>query len=286
MVLILADTPRDGEAIRRAAGGTARVVESTPELTDHGASADCLIIACRRRFPGDRVQLLREVARTLPWVPLILVTDREAGAARLLRDLPVSAVVWFSDLEAHLQPRIELARGTATLWHMAESFRRSAAPPALRRALIHSLRRATSRPVLTVRQLALAVGRSPVTLFQQFGALARGRTTLNRFLSALLLFRAHQLRETGLSWKAVCERLGVRRDTLNRKAKAWPGRSLTDLERMNSEELLLTLTADHLRPLFDPALPGAGGRHPPPTAPPGTDTAPSAGPPAPPDPPN
>ena len=281
MVLILADTSRDGEAIRRAAGGTARVVESTRELTDHAGSADCLIIACRRRFLSDRVELLHEVARKLPWAPLILVTDREAAVARLLRDLPVSAVVWFSDLETDLQPRIEVARGTATLWRMAESFRRSTAPPALRRALIYSLRRATSRPVLTVREMAVAVGRSPVTLFQQFGALARGRTTLNRLLSALLLFRAHQLRETGLSWKAVSERLGVRRDTLNRKAKAWPGRSLTDLERMNSEELLLALSTDHLRPLFDPALPGAGGRHPPPTAPPATGPAPSAEPPAP-----
>ena len=264
IVLILADGCRDAETVRRAAGGAARVVDSARELTDGDGRFDCLIVACRGSSLEDRLELLRQMARRRPWVPVILITDREAGVARRLRGLSVSGLVWFSDLETQLQPRVEMALGTAALWHTAEAFRRSGAPPALRAALVHGLRQAASRPVLTVRELAAAVGRSPVTLFQQFGALAAGATTLNRLLSALVIFRAHQLRETGLAWKAVSERLGIRRGTLNRKAKAWPGRPLTDLERMSAEELLDALYADHLRPLFDPALSGAGGRHPPP----------------------
>ncbi len=84
VILILADSPRDADRIRRAVAGTVRVVETPSELTADQDPADCIIVGCRKRFLREKISLLMEIRRRLPWVPLILVTDREAHSARLL----------------------------------------------------------------------------------------------------------------------------------------------------------------------------------------------------------
>ncbi|WP_423928302.1 hypothetical protein [Candidatus Palauibacter sp.] len=138
MILILADSPRDADRIRRAVAGTVRVVETPSELTADQDPADCIIVGCRKRFLRKKISLLMEIRRRLPWVPLILVTDREAHSARLLAGVRLAALVWFDELH-RLQPRIEAARGTTALAHLAETIRRSSVPAALRRALVYGL---------------------------------------------------------------------------------------------------------------------------------------------------
>lgn len=250
MIRILADTSRDAERINQAIGGMGRVVEVASEFATLDSDLDCLIVGCRKRFLGDRLDLLTELEQRLPWVPVILVTERDVGVARLLISVRVSALVWFADVRTQLQSRIETARNTGALMHLAQTARQSALPPALRRALVHSLSQGARKPVRNVSELADAVRCSPVTLFQEFRGRSNGGTTFNRFLGALVVLKAHQLRDSGLNWKTVSARLGFDRGTLNRKSKTWPGCTLSELERMRPNELLQQFVAEHLESLL------------------------------------
>lgn len=259
MIGVLADTTRDAELMRGAVVGGVRVIHTANDLAATDLGIECLVFSCRSGLLAERIALLREVERKLPWVPVILVTDREIAIARLLSRVQVADLVWFEDVESQLAARIESACGASALLQMAEKIRRSTAPPALRSAVAYSLREARRTPVRNVQALAAAVGCAPVTLFQQFQARARGRTTLNRFLGALAVLRAQQLRATGAKWKHVGAQLGLPRETLRRKAKRWPGCNLLDLERIPPDQLLAAFASEHFAPLLDAPRSDAGG---------------------------
>ena len=251
MIGILADTRADTRLLQRAVGGVARVFHTAGELTATELDIECLVLSSRSRLLSERIPLLREIERKLPWVPVILVTDREIAIAPVLSRVQVADLVWFEDVQRRLATRIESARGASALVQLAERVRRSTAPAALRSALVHSLIETRRVPIHNVQQLAAAVGYSPVTLFQQFRARARGRTTLSRFLGALAILRAQELRRTERTWKNVSARLGLPRASLGRKSKRWPGCTLSQLERIAPQQLLAAFVSEHLNPLLD-----------------------------------
>lgn len=255
MIWILADTRSDAERIRRAVGGAAHVIETANELEANEGRINCLVVGCRSQVLPEKVGLLMEIEWKVPWVPLILVTDREASSARLLSNVRISTVVWFDKLQTQLQLRIEAALGTTALAHLAEKIRGSSMPPALRRALVHSLRQAGHSPVRNVTELASAVRRSQVTLSRAFSAQVDGATTLSRFLGGLVILRAQQLRLSGASWKEVSYRLGFDRGTLNRKSRRWLRHSLSELERVAPDRLLSAFVEQYVRPLLDEIVP-------------------------------
>ncbi|WP_420441652.1 hypothetical protein [Candidatus Palauibacter sp.] len=237
MILVLADTPLDAREISGAVGGSVRVVDSTRELTAEGEEVETVIVGCRSRRLRERIDLLARLERERPWVPVVLVTDPDPDVAKLLVRVRVSALVWFPELRTRLQSRLDAARATAGLFCLAESVGRSELPRALRRALAYAVRQAASRPVRNVRELAEVVGCTPVTLFQQFGAHAGGETTLARFLGGLAILRVHELRRSGLHWKCVTARTGIRRATVNRRVRTWPGCTFEELGRIAPDQL-------------------------------------------------
>ncbi len=247
--------PGDAERINDAIGGAGRVLDVANKVIADDADIDCLIVAWRGHFSAEMLVRLGEIERRIPWVPVILVTDREGSALRPLRSMRAFALVRFADLQNELQSRIEAARSTAALWHLAEAVRRSTLPPALRLALVRSLRQGVRRPFRNVAELADAVQRSPVTLFQQFRQRVAEPATLNRLLGGLVVLRARQLRDSGLEWKTVSTRLGIHRSTLNRKSKTWPGCTLSDLERISPDQLLAAFATEHVGPLLEGRTP-------------------------------
>ena len=251
MIRILADMPGDAERINDAIGGSGRVLDVANRVIEDDADIDCLVVAWRRQFSPEMLDRLEEIERRIPWVPVVLVTDREGSALRLLRSTRAFALVRFADLQNELQSRIEAARSTAALWHLAEAVRRSTLPPALRRALVRSLRQGARRPFRNVMELADAVHCSPVTLFQQFRQRVAEPATLNRLLGGVVILRARQLRDSGLDWKTASARLGIHRGTLNRKSKTWPGCTLGDLDRIAPDQLLAAFATQHVRPLLE-----------------------------------
>lgn len=250
MIGILAGTAEDAERIRRAADGDVRIVKTKDELRACCDGLDCLIVGCRSGSLWKRTQLLSELEQELPLVPIILVTDRDLNVARVLCGVKLSALVWFDDLRTRLQSEIETACHTTALSHLADVIRRSALPAALRTALAYSLRAARSMPVRSVEDLAHAVHRSPATLSQHFRTHTTGATTLSRFLGALVLLRAHQLRLSGTSWENAARQLGFVRATLTRKCRRWPGCTLGRLELVAPNLLLAAFVAEYVQPLL------------------------------------
>lgn len=248
MIKILADSPNDARRIAAAVGGKAKIVRNADEFTNGDGHVECLILGCRHPMPAERIELLWHIERSALWIPLILVTDREPAAARRLRDVKTSAIVWFADLGIKLAPEIEAARGSVPLLRLAEQVEEMTLSPALRTALAYGLRAATDRPVRSVKELAAAVRYSPITLSKAFSGWQHGRTTLSQFLEALVILRAKQLRSLGMNWKGVSARLGFARETLQRKSKRWTGRTLVQLEQVPPDRLLTALVEQYLRP--------------------------------------
>ncbi|MYA18292.1 MAG: hypothetical protein F4Z28_16785 [Gammaproteobacteria bacterium] len=218
---------------------------------------ECLILGCRHPILAKTIGLLRDIERKRLWTPLILVTDRQPEAVSRLSDVKTSAVVWFADLQTELPLEIEAARGSVPLLRLAEQAGEATLPPSLRTALPYSLRAVTDLPVRSVKELAAAVSYSPITLSKAFSNWRDGRTTLSRYLEALVILRASQLRSSGMNWKSVSARLGFARETLQRKSKRWPGCTLVQLEKAPPDRLLAALVEQFLQPP-QPGDPKAG----------------------------
>jgi len=260
MINVLAGSESDAALIARAVGNTARVVADAAEFTNGDGPVECLILGCRHPLPAKTIGLLRDIERKRLWMPLILVTDREPEVLRRLSDVKASAVVWFADLQTELPLEIEAARGSVPLLRLAEQAAEATLPPSLRTALPYSLRAATDRPVRSVKELTAAVRYSPITLSKAFSDWQGGRTTLSQYLEALVILRARQLRSSGMNWKSVSPRLGLARETLQRKSKRWPGCTLVQLEKVPPDRLLTALVEQFLQPRRPGDPPEPGGR--------------------------
>lgn len=251
MIRVVADSSSDAALIADAVGGAAELLNGVGPFRRGDSRVECVVLACRPPVPPARLTLAREIEREVPWVPIIFVTDPAPGVARWLAESGVSDIVWFENIQTELRPRIETLCRTAVLFGLAEEVDGSALSPALRSALSYSIRAAADRPVRSVKTLAEALGRAPVTLSQAFRKSVAGDATLSQFLSALVILRAHQLRTSGLSWEVVGERLRFTRPTLHRKSKQWPGRTLKELARTPRQHLLAAFVADHMQPLLN-----------------------------------
>ena len=255
MIRVLADSPHDAALIEALLRGTAQVVSGFSQFVNGDGPVECLILGCRSQRLGKTTGLLKDLERTMPWVPLILVTDRDPDVARRLRDVRVSDIVWFEDLATGLQPSVDevmdAGRARVPLLRLATEVEGLTLPPAIRSALAYGLRSAISLPARSVTELAAALRRSPGTLSQEFRASVTSEVDLCLFLGALVILRAHQLRTSGHPWEAVGRRLGFTRTTLHRKSKKWPGVTLKELADTAHGELLARFASDFERPILN-----------------------------------
>lgn len=251
LIRIFARSTGDAERVHSAVDGPVTVVRDAAAVTtDEASGTTCLIVACRSWVVPQTLGLLREIERTLPLIPVILVTDRDSAVARWLSDVRVSALVWFDELEAQLPHEIERVRTNSGLSHLASVIRRSGLPLLLRTGLSTAATKAQSTPIRCAGELARAMRCSPVTLSQQFADATARATTLNRFLGSLVLLRAQQLRLSGLNWESVSAIVRFARPTLTRKSQRWPGCTLRELECMDPDQLFAAFCQQFVRPLL------------------------------------
>lgn len=250
MIKIIVESSHDATLIEDAVDNwPVRIVSDIDRLPGDD-DVECLILGSRAQNLARWVGPLGKIERDWPGVPIIVVTDSEPEVALQLSSIRVAAVVWFEDLQSELGPAIRAVRGVDHILRLAGQIEEATLPPSIRAALAYGLRMATDRPVPRVRKLASAVRSSDVTLSQQFRESVGGRTTLARFLRALVILRGHQLRSSGLGWDRVAGRLRLPRQTLHRQSKEWPGRTLSELATMSRGELLARFVSDFVRPLL------------------------------------
>lgn len=249
MIRIFTDSSDDAKLIEKAVGRRGQVYWSGG-IADRDAQVECVILGVRSPVPPGRLELVRQIGREMPWVPVILVTDPARDAVRWLRERRVADIVWFEELQTELRPRVEAQCRTTVLFGFAEEIEREALPPTLCRGLADSLRHATDQPVRNVKKLAQILGCSTVTLSQGFRARVSGDATLSQFLNALVVLRAHQLRNSGLTWKSVGRTLGFARSTLYEKSSHWPGLTLKHLARVPRSHLMAKFDSDYMQRLL------------------------------------
>ncbi|MYE33901.1 MAG: glycosyltransferase family 1 protein [Gemmatimonadales bacterium] len=251
MIHIVVDSSYDAASIENAVDGPARIVTDIDCLAGDDVGVGCLILGCRARNLARWVGPLEKIRADWPGVPVIVVTDPDPEVALQLSGIAVSAVVWIEDLPNMLHSAIQAACAEDHGLRLARDVEESTLSPSLRSALGHGLRAATTdRPVRSVRELASAVRYSHVTLSQEFRKSVAGRTTLARFLRALVILRAHELRSSGLVWDRVAGRLWVPRPTLHRQSMRWPGCTLGQLAATSRQHLLAQFARDFARPLL------------------------------------
>ena len=250
MIWVLADSSEDATLIEEAVDGAVRVLNGSSGLAGRDGQIECVVLGFRSPVLPGRLQLVRQIGREMPWVPVILVTDPTPDAARWLRERHVSDIVWFEEVKTELDRRVETRCRTGVLFAFAEEIESSRLPPTLRRGVAHSLRAATDHPLRNVKELAHVLGRSPVTLSQAFRTRVSSDATLSQFLNALVVVRAHQLRKSGLTWESVGRTLGFTRPTLHSKSKRWPAQTLKHLARVPRGRLMTKFGSDYIQPLL------------------------------------
>ena len=126
MIAIFAASSRDARLIPEAVGDEICVVNAR-QLVLADTGFECLIVGCRSPIPSETLALLREMERARPWVPVVLVTDRQPEVARRLSAVKVSAIVWFADLWTGLRIEIDAARESIPFLHLADELEGSGA---------------------------------------------------------------------------------------------------------------------------------------------------------------
>lgn len=226
-VTILRDWPR-----LRALASTASVaVVVEPSLT--GA-------VVRRR--------ISDLKRAFPFLPLVVVTEREAENVRHLTELEVDEIVWLSR-PGTIATAIPRAISGSLLRRLARTFAScEGLDPILRRALARLC--VATRPVTGVAELADAVGRHRTTLARAWKREAEGIPwRLQDVVAWILLLRAVGQKSPDRSWNQVAHDLGVHVQTLRGYAERLRGKGLAEIDAEGSGPVVTGFLDEIVDPL-------------------------------------
>ena len=72
MIKILADSLHDRMFIAEAVGGTTSPFDDVAQFANGDGHVECLILGCRHPIPPERVELVRQIKRDTPQLPVIV----------------------------------------------------------------------------------------------------------------------------------------------------------------------------------------------------------------------
>lgn len=222
-------------------------VKPTKETDDERralATASCILFL----YHEDRLDVwfewMADVGRRFPGVPLVLITEKSAESARLVSPLEIARVVWLEEIEEGLPRVVETVGIESSLSGLAPRIPDDALPPAGLRAVRLALR--ALPPYHDVHALASDADCRPVTLRQEVGRAASGRFRLEDLLNAIEVVHARRNRAAGKSWDDTASALSSSRRTLQNRVHAWPGCTLSELDRVEPAKLLRWFERDFI----------------------------------------
>lgn len=215
------------------------------------ATAECVVLA----LDGSESRLGREASLRQAVVrrcPVIVVSDAPLPEW-FRRRLGPAARIPVREVERELFPLIIHAICSTEYERMRHEVRMAPTPPPLLcRAIDLALRACETKPYKRPRDLAGALGVSLTALDDAFRSAAGGKFTPSDLLSALQLVRALELRSRH-SWTASARAIGFSRRSLSRKAQAWLGCTLRELDAWNAPALLAQFDREYLSPMLGAA---------------------------------
>jgi len=221
-----------------------RLDESIP------TNAECVVLG----LDGTESRTVLEACLSQPAVqglPVIVVSD-----APLMdwfrRRLDPWARITVEQVKHELLPLVIHAICSGERERIREQVRSATLQPLMRKAIVLALRACETRPYRRPRQLAAALGVTLTALDDAFRSATGGRFTPSDLLSALQLVRALELRAQH-SWTASAKAIGFSRRSLSRKAQAWLGCTLRELDSWGAPALLAQFEREYLHPMLDAA---------------------------------
>ena len=132
---------------------------------------------------------------------------------------------------------------------MIHEIRHASLPPLLKRAVLLVLA-ASRTPFRRVKDVADALGCSPITLSHELHDAVNGAFTFTEFLGAVQLLRARELRKT-MSWKLAAVQLGYSARALRTKAKRSFGMTLREMRGFEPGSLFERFNRVYIAPLLE-----------------------------------
>lgn len=225
------------------------VVRSPGRLRVLAPGAGCVVVVEPSLAGSVARQRLADLKRRSPFLPLVVVTERDAENVRHLVELEVDAVVWLS-APGTIGDAVRRARGGTLLRWAARAFASMEGLDAtLRGALVHLC--GSAEPVRGVGDLADAVERHRTTLSRSWkrevGEVVEWR--LQDVVAWVVLLRAMGRKSPDQGWAGVAHDLGVHVQTLRGYAERLVGLGLSDLDAAGQRTAALRFVEQVVEPL-------------------------------------
>lgn len=218
------------------------------------SAVDCLILDLPSLEGALVRRRVQDLERVHPFLPIVLVTAREADNVRHLAEVEVEEVLWRTEIDSSIRTAVVRAssRGLAR-WIARRLATSDRLDPELREGLVHALR--SSEPVRTVGDLAGIVGCHRTTLARQWRRAVGSDTDLRLedALAWILLLRAIGRKRPGEGWAHVAREIGIHEKTLRNYARHLTGRGLADLDRLDHRTAAERFERDVLHALVEPS---------------------------------
>lgn len=214
----------------------------------------CVIVWIDRLDVSPEHAELSILKRTLPLVPLVLVTEQRWDNARHLK-VVVDEVVWVSELESELTAAVSRAMSGAWRERVAHAVEKTLhLRPRVRRAIAEAMR--VSKPPRTVAELARLGACDRRTLWEQWRDSGAPEAP-HRLVDWLLLLGASERKRPGCKWERVADDLSISAATITRLARRLAGvGSRRELAIAGPAAVIAPFGERFLEPLLVHAIPG------------------------------
>ena len=143
--------------------------EGERETREALRQADVLLLVVRGTPSTAWRTTVARLRRAFPGISFVLVTERDPAVAEWTVGLTFEGPVWMESVGDDLKRGLTRASTVTAFEQMAGRVVSSNLPTGLRRALSLALRQTLDEPFRSLQHLADALGRSVVTLRQEFG---------------------------------------------------------------------------------------------------------------------
>ena len=238
MIAVLASSSAWADVQAVAGGRRCILAGDQDELLQLADAAHAVVLQASDPLPV--LDLLQEIKREHPFLPVILATEQHSANLQHLASVPLEVVLFPDQITARLSAILERSGGTIfELQALGEEcLRNEAIPEPLRHLLACAL--TAVPPPLTVQNLAGLLNSDPSTIRRHWrqGVNPDGIRRVKDLVDWIVLLHALSAKRPGLTWRLVAKRIGAHERTLRRLTLRLTDCPLGSMSSLEAERLL------------------------------------------------